>query len=65
MTLRMPWTKRADREQARAADARLRLKEVQADTEPMRRHVDRVHHEVKVNGFLQGVLELNQGRGTR
>jgi hypothetical protein len=61
----MPWTKRADREQQCAADARLRLREVQADTEPMRRQVERVHHEVKVNGFLQGVLELNQGRGSR
>lgn len=65
MSLRMPWTKRADHEQRRVADARLRLEEVRADSEPMRRHVDRVHREIKINGFLQGVLELNQGRGAR
>lgn len=61
--LRMPWTKRADREHERVEDARLRLQQVQADTPRVRSHVNRVHQEVRINGFLQGVLELNKGRG--
>lgn len=62
MTCRLPWVKRAEFEKRRAEDARKRLAEVEADTARVHAAVEGVAREVRLNGFLDDILRLNEGR---